>query len=361
MSNDNEILKKYSKEKAIEIRKKKQKELSEIEGRRITIMDLVADLAERSGICEGTLENWVKGKHKPETYDKLCDFSDALGVSPEDLCTEEIEKDKVNTMSENKAIINSEVVAREDANKTGTTIEQFKLMSSSMNDMFDSMKKYQEITGVNKSSASVVYSDISDFLETYRTFDYGTGSVELNEKFNALYRNFKKLRFELPKLVYNKLEEFITQYLFMIIGIDNVLLPYFNELEERTKDVVEYLYGLNDNLMSKRTYWIDYSLLKNRILEKNAYIIDYTEPYEKQYCDQEYDVYDIWMSDNPDVDGYFEYALTFIKELLSWLGDMISLGAYKENDAIDNPQLYKNTCINNAYCHLDGILSIYIP
>ena len=69
----------------------------------------------------------------------------------------------------------------------------------------------------------------------------------------------------------------------------------------------------------------------------------------------------IGMSDDPDVDGYFEYALTFIKELLSWLGEMISLGAYKENDVIDNPQLYKNTCISKAYRHLDEILSVYIP
>ena len=67
------------------------------------------------------------------------------------------------------------------------------------------------------------------------------------------------------------------------------------------------------------------------------------------------------MSDNPDVDGWFEYALTFMKDLLTWLGGMVGLGAYKENYAIDNPQLYKNTCISNAYRHIEKILSVYIP
>ena len=183
---------------------------------------------------------------------------------------------------------------------------------------------------------------------------------------HTLYINFKKLRFELPKIIFDNLEEYITEYLFMIVGIDSVLPAYLNELEERTEDVVQYASDMLifNNFAINRTSWIDYSALKSKLFEKNSYVKDYVEAVDKYLCDLEYDADDICPLNDPDVEGRFEYALLFMRDIFAWLDAMFWYDSYKYNGTewvLNNPQLYKNTCIKNAYRHLDRILSVYIP
>lgn len=51
----------------------------------------------------------------------------------------------------------------------------------------------------------------------------------------------------------------------------------------------------------------------------------------------------------------------FMSDLYSWLFDMNFLTSEDFEWYIDNTNLYKATFINDAYRHLDEILSAYIP
>lgn len=337
-----------------------QEKQSNVKGGKIKMEDIVADLAERLHVSESAVEHWKKGHNKPSDYNKMIELAKALEISPEDLEKEKIEKDKVISMTENNVIDNSLVEENTTVTETENTMKQFKLMSSSMNDMFDMMKKYQEISGTSKNAVLSVYHDISDFLETYRSLEYGKGIDILSDKFNAMYRNFRKLRLEMPKIVYDTLENFMGEYLLMIIGIDSALPSYLKEAESRKNDFIEfadsitrYITKIERTKMTKEL-WVEYLSLKTFISNQNTkYDIEYKDHVDELFCDYE-------LENNSRTDNYVLAAM-FMTDLYHWLNDMWFLIFENLEWFYDNTKFYKATFIKDAYRHLDEILSAYIP
>lgn len=362
MSNENEKLSKFDSKLFDKQLKLLQKRRSKEEGCKVSLDKIMADLAGRLNVSGETVKHWKKGDNKPGDYDKVISLAEAMEVDPEEFEANDNEKDTVISMTENNTA--------KTINTDTDSAEQFKAMSSGMNDMLDLMKKYQEVCVINKGTVSSVYSEISDFLETYRLLDYKSESDILTDKFNSIYKNVRKLRLEIPRIIYNNLIAFITEYLYMITGIDKVLSVYLTELNSRDDydDISEYVQEITDNPDVSRVEMSDeileeYFKIKTLMAADRADTIKYINPLDEIYCklflsNREKD------EDDNSLSGYYDYAIDFIMDLYQWIYEIYFYSGLVIDEfevIISNPELFKYTLIQNAYNRLDSILSAYIP
>lgn len=355
MSSEKEKLNRFDNEKFKMHLKAWQEKQSTVNGCKIKMEDIVADLADRVHVSESAIEHWKKGHNKPSDYNKVIEIANALEISPEELEKKNDEKDMVIDMAKNNVVNNRIVEDNTSATETETATKQFKLV----NDMFDMMKKYQEINGTDKNAVLSVYHDISDFLETYRSLEHGKGNDILSDKFNAMYRNFRKLRLEMPKIVYDTLENFMSEYLFMIIGIDSALPSYLKETASRKDDILEYAFDINiyvtnvEHTKMTKELWDEYLNLRNYAFDKNSTNTNYSNRVDELYCDYELE--------QESESSTYAIAAMFISDLYGWVNDIRILTLEDFEWCIDNTNLYKAALIKDAYRHLDEILSVYIP
>ena len=355
MSSEKEKLSRFDKEQFNKHLKAWQAKQSKVKGCKITLEDIIVDLADRLNVSDETVKNWKKGYNKPKDYNTVISLAEALEISPEELEKKNDEKDMVINMAENNVVNNSIVEGNTSATETETATKQFKLM----NDMFDLMKKHQEINDTDKNAVLSVYHDISYFLETYRSLEYGTGNDILSDKFDVMYRKFRKLRLEIPKIVYDTLEKFMTEYLLMMIGIDTALPLYLKEADSRMHDIIEFSSTVSelttsvDRTKMTKELWKEYLNLREYIISKSSFSVKYNDCVDELFCTYEFEEYS-------EASNYVIAAI-FVSDLYAWIHNMWYLKYETLNWYIDNTNLYKTTCLKDAYRHLDEILSAYIP
>lgn len=337
-----------------------RKERLQNEGKKVTLEKLKDDLAELICVSKETINNWLKGYNNPNDYSIVLALAKEFNVKPEEFEKPKYVKDVVISMAENKLSNTNIVMETNELNNSDNAIEQFKLISGAMNDMVDSMKKFQEIIGANKTAVTSVYHDVSDFLETYRKLEHGTGSNILSDKFNTMYSNIRKLRLEIPGVVFDKLEKFITEYLFMLTGCDSIIHNYLKDLDLRKDDVIdfvkEYGYRLRIEEIDK-PLWEEYLELKNLIVNKASSDIEY-----KDYISELASAYEFEYEEGSFETEDYEFAAIYMLNLYQWITNVWDMcPSVKYDGLIEKSKHFKSTCISNAYRHLDGILSIYIP
>lgn len=283
---------------------------------------LLEKISDDSKIPFDTLKRWLSGKNKPKDYDKICKLAEAMGVNPEDFAGREKEENDV------------QISMTGDSN------------------------------GCLKKIVSAVYYEISDFLETYRSYDGKSENNILIEKFNIMFRNFKKLRLDIPKRLFNNLEEFITDYLFMLTGIDNALSLYLDELDMKEesmefvdKMIMKFCCCWRRDRISK-TIWDEYFKLKKYIISETEGIIEYSDPLDDYYIDYEFD-----FEESGYIPGH-SFALYFIKDLYEWLDGMFPFSVCDSISFTDiwesSRRAFRVSVVKNAYWQLEELLSVFI-
>lgn len=339
-----------------------QKKYSEDAGCKVTLNSIIAELANRLSVSEQTLMHWKKGDNKPSDYDKVLSLAKALNISPEELEYHDNEKEPVNSMNNTNTIKENTVPENTDSNSA------IDITADNMLEILELMEKYNEAYAINKSVISSVYKDISDFLETYRFLEFNSEKNVLLEKFNRMFRNLKQLRLEIPRLIFVKLEEFMNEYLYMILGIDNVLSSYIFGMsaEKGHAEFIEFVSELTDVfddafIEDRHIILEEYFKLKDSVATEINSDTIYSNPSDEVFCKSCFS--------NPEqniefLNECFQFAALFIFDLYEWVDSVdffedLMPGGY--DGTISNPVLFKPVLIEKAYRHLDSILTAYIP
>ncbi len=323
----------------------------EAEGKKVSLNVLGEEVANKIHSSRESIKRWAKGPRRgghPNDYATVLALAKEFGVAPE--VFERLDyvknKDKVNSMNETTI--------------TGSSAENTFESSTDENiiEMYEAVNK-PEINNVSRTALTTVYYDVSDFLETYRKTISGTGTNVLPEKFNTMYRNFRRLRLDIPRDVYDTLNEYFTEYLFMLTGIDGALTSYLKELFSRENDPIELIrnYACYGRIKMDETLWKEYMKLRESVINKNSYDIPYKD-YISELCrtfefEEKSGIYET---------EDFDFAAIYLLDLYAWIEgiwDFLWLTDY--GVLISNVKQYKSTCISDAYGHLDRILSAYIP
>ena len=329
----------------------RQRKRSEGKDKKVFMNVLIEEVADKIHSSKESIKRWMRGPKRgghPNDYATVIALAKEFGVDPEVFENFEYvrDKDKVNSM-------NAVTITENSAEKTSGRSTDENII-----EMYESVNK-TEINNIARNALASVYSDVSDFLETYRKTVIGTGSDLLSEKFNTMYRNFRKFRFDIPDAIYSSLNLFMTEYLFMLTGIDGALPAYIKELETGKKDGIDFIrnYARYCRIEMDKTLWKEYLKLKEIVVSKNPYDIPYGD-YISELCrtyeyEEEVGAY--------DTDDY-TYAANYLLDLYHWIEGIWDLLWLSDYDVlISKLKQYKTTCINDAYGRLDGILSAYIP
>jgi len=342
-----------------------QKKYSEDAGCKVTLNSIISELANRLFVSQQTLMHWKKGDNKPSDYDKVLSLAKALNISPEELEYHDNEKEPVNSMN-NTITLNENT--RPEIIESNSSED---ITADNMHDKLELMREYNETYEINKSVMSSVYKDISDFLETYRFLEFNAENKVLVKKFNSMFRNLKQLRLEIPSLIFAKLEEFINEYLYMILGIDNVLSSYIFEMnaEKGRAEFIEFVSELTDVLddafvEDRHIVLEEYFKLKAMVTAETKSNILYSNPMDEVYTRSCFSAPEL----NKDfLNDYFQFAALFIFDLYKWIDSVDGFEDILEDmmgdydSIIANPVIFKPWLIESAYRHLDSILTAYMP
>jgi len=199
-----------------------QSQRSLIEETNVSMEQIISYLSSVSGISEGAIWHWKKGHNKPQDDEKVCAIAEAMGIKPEELESDDTnEKDIINPYPGFIARTPKQIYKRRNGLDTYESID---------------------ISKINTNIVNEIYQEISEYIESYRINNDKLSVNELSNKFNLTYRNFKKHRLNLPRIVFDALDNLMTDFLYLMTGFDKALPQYIEELfsdSDRFYDLID--------------------------------------------------------------------------------------------------------------------------